>query len=152
MMNKEPTRVFITVMVQQWMFQTIGMLRLFYQRETGLTILLMVCLCSITLAQGRADRPSFFVRGHCVDIFQDIKDSTKSDSIAIQKFIQYYTFENEVSFTTLQWKEAITYVSKKENSQLFCRLKHLPNDINLEDSDKGANKKKLEDRTNGLRK
>ncbi len=116
----------------------------------GLTLMLIVCFYPDSLAQERDKRPSFFGRGHCIDIFTDIKDKIKSDSVAIQELLQYYSFENGVSFTTSEWRKAIRYIETKENTQLFCRLKDsiYERDFVVD----SAKETKLKNRTDTLRK
>lgn len=129
------------------------MLKKSYKREIGLTIMLIVCLCSLSLAQGRIDSPSFITRGRCIDIFSVINDSTKNDSIAIQKFIRYYKFENGISFTISQWRGALLYITKKENNQLFCLLRESMHELDLiGDPAKDAEAMKLKSIPDSLRK
>ena len=111
------------MMVRTMMLLLVGMHKKFCKKKIGLTILLIVSLCTVSLAQRRIDSPTIIARGRCADILKEIKDSTKSDSIATQLFIRYYTFDNGVSFTASQWKRALRFITDKENSQLFCTSK-----------------------------
>ena len=128
------------------------MFKKFCKNKIGLTVMLIVSLSAFSQAQSRIDSPTFIARGHCADILKEIKDSTKCDSVAIQIFIRCYTFENGVSFTTSKWREALSFITKKENSQLFCISKDSMRELDLiGDPVKDAEERKLKNKTENRR-
>ena len=108
-------------------------------RIVGLTILLLTCFSLSNFGQVRIDKSSYIGRGHCIDIFNEIKDSTKSDSLSVSEFIKYYKFENGISFRPNQWKDFIIYVKAKENKCIFCRLRESDREVDLIDVPRNKN-------------
>ncbi|HOZ14114.1 MAG TPA: hypothetical protein PLH91_03225 [Tenuifilaceae bacterium] len=104
-----------------------------YLGKIGIVILLMVCFSSMSYGQRRLAKNSHIVRGHCIDVYNEIKDSTKTDSLVIAEFFQYYKFENGVSFRPSQWSQAVVYIKAKENANMFCRLKDADREYDLID-------------------
>ena len=104
-----------------------------YLWKIGIVILLMVCFSSMSYGQRRLAKNSHIVRGHCIDVYNEIKDSTKTDSLVIAEFFQYYKFENGVSFRPSQWSQAVVYIKAKENANMFCRLKDADREYDLID-------------------
>lgn len=103
-----------------------------YLGKIGIVILLMVCFSSMSYGQKR-HKTSQIGRGHCIDVYNEIKDSTKTDSLVIAEFFQYYKLENGVSFRPSQWRQAVVYIKAKENANMFCRLKDFDREYDLID-------------------
>lgn len=104
-----------------------------YLGKIGLVVLLMGCFSSMSYGQKRLTNNIQIVRGHCIDVYNDIKDSTKTDSLVMAEFFQHYKFENGVSYRPSQWRQAVAYIQTKENANLFCRLKSADREYDLID-------------------
>ena len=99
----------------------------------GIVVLLIGCFGSKSYGQKRLGNNLQIGRGHCIDVYNEIKDSTKTDSLVIAEFTQHYKFENGVSFKPSQWRQAVVYIKAKENENLFCRLKNADREYDLID-------------------
>ena len=103
------------------MLEMFGMHRRFL-KKVGLTLLFTFAVCSISLAQRTSD-PVCIARGSCKDVYKELKKYHESDSVAIQLLISNYIFEDQITFDSKQWKNAIEYINKEENKNLQCTLK-----------------------------
>ncbi|MEN6500919.1 MAG: hypothetical protein ABFC55_00860 [Tenuifilaceae bacterium] len=88
----------------------------------GLTLLLILAFSSISFAQSRGDS-LVIARDYCKVIYKELKKTYKTDSLAMQKLLENYVFDNQVHFSSKQWEKALLYIMKEENGYLQCSLK-----------------------------
>ncbi|HSH51099.1 MAG TPA: hypothetical protein VK982_05165 [Bacteroidales bacterium] len=88
----------------------------------GLTLMLSLVFSFSSMAQRISD-PVCIAKGSCQDVYIELKKYHESDSVAIKLLIENYIIEDQITFNSKQWKNAIEYINKEENKDLQCTLR-----------------------------